>query len=453
MTLKELQAERAATLQKAKAMNDAAKAENRDLTDDEKVSMDDLLAKADGLKVGITASEADASRASRLELGIADLNTSRGRRTTPDEPDNGLAVNDLSSVSAGEDLRATDPNFGFVNYGDFVGAVRNAGNPGFSGPLDDRLAFMSAALGQNVAAGDDGGFLVPPAQSNVVFERALEILPIIGQTDRIVLSGPGNSMTIISTVDHDRSGTTFRYAGVIPYWTDEAEQITRSNLKFRKTQLIANKLAALSYATDESMSDAVVNFGERLLTKHATAIADELVEAVMFGNGVGRPLGAFISDAAVTLTRGTTTAIKFEDVINMEERLYGPSDGRAQYYFNGNSCWRQVRTLKLSGGTGNDPAAIIDTGARTLDGRAYNKTEHCEALGTKGDIALADFSQYVLLTKGNVDTAMSIHLRFDFGETAFRSTFRVDGKPHWERPLTPRKGLNQVSPFVLLSTK
>lgn len=49
---------------------------------------------------------------------------------------------------------------------------------------------------------------------------------------------------------------------------------------------------------------------------------------------------------------------------------------------------------------------------------------------------------------------MSIHLRFDYGETAFRFMFEIDGQPWIAEPLTPFKGsANTLSPFVTLATR
>jgi len=170
----------------------------------------------------------------------------------------------------------------------------------------------------------------------------------------------------------------------------------------------------------------------------------------MFGNGVGKPLGAFATDACVTVTRGTASTWRYADVMNMEMALWSRSEGAARWYFNA-ELWDQVRTMKISGGAGNDASMIVDIRSQTLDGRPYIKTDHCLAKGSAGDACLGDFSQYLLARKGSVQTAMSIHLRFDYQETAFRSSFRVDGKPAWDRALTPRKGSQTVSPFVKLS--
>ena len=52
-------------------------------------------------------------------------------------------------------------------------------------------------------------------------------------------------------------------------------------------------------------------------------------------------------------------------------------------------------------------------------------------------------SQYILIDKGGVQSASSIHVRFVNDETVFRFVYRVDGLPIWQSPLTPFKGSEQ----------
>ena len=80
--------------------------------------------------------------------------------------------------------------------------------------------------------------------------------------------------------------------------------------------------------------------------------------------------------------------------------------------------------------------------------------EQCATLGTVGDIILADLSQYLLIEKGGIKTASSIHVQFLTDETAFRFVYRVNGQPVWNSALTPFKGTsNTLSPFVALATR
>ena len=90
-----------------------------------------------------------------------------------------------------------------------------------------------------------------------------------------------------------------------------------------------------------------------------------------------------------------------------------------------------------------------------LLGKPLNLTEHCQTLGTKGDIILADYGQYLVGQKagGGVSTASSIHLKFVEDEVAFRFTIRTDGQPWMLSKITPKHGSNSMSAFVALNTR
>lgn len=452
MTIEQLRAERVRALEEAQAIVKVGKDEGRDLTEDETSKMGTLLDDADAKTVEIEKVEKAAMLSDRVATAVAALDKPEARKIAPD------GIMQPARVVVGEDRWEADPQLGFATYGDFCRSVKTASLPG--SVVDDRLLKIRQAYGSNTVSGEEGGFLIPPEYSNRIYERASEILPILGQCDQLTIAG--NSITINGTVDHNRNGTTYRYGGVVVYWVSEAAQITRSTLKFRQVTLKLNKLAALSYVTEEELSDANVNFGERLINKMAEGIADELVEAVMFGTGVGQPLGAFASDACISTTAEMGQAadtIVFENILEMSTNLWTPSMGRADWYYNG-ECLPQLRTMVLEVGAGGVPVYLVGNSIAggapaSLNGRPAYPTEHCEAMGDAGDIVVGDFSQYLLAMKGSVTTALSVHLRFDYDEVAFKSVFRVDGRPAWEQPLRPRKGASakRVSPWVKLAAR
>ncbi len=432
---------------------DATKA--RDLSPEEETRADALEKEAKGYRESIEATEAKAAklaaRSAAHQASVAFLKVTPPHKPA-DTEDEKAALTHIHE-NAKDDLKG-----GFRDYGDFVAmTVRGSQEHGIPTAWMNRPE-VKGAYGQNTFNGEDGGFLVPVEFSNRIFERVTVGLPILEQTDRLTLAG--NTIEITGMSDHDRNGTTYRYAGVIIYYVGEGGQITRSNLKFRKIKLSLNKLAALSFVTEEEMSDANVNFGQRLLEKHALGIREELIENVMFGTGAGQPLGAFSANSTAVITAAKETdqaadTVVLENVFEMEQQLWSPSDTRAIFLYN-RELRKQLRLLKQDIGTGGSPVGLFERGrgesADMLDGYPAYATEHCEKAGDLGDFCLGDFSQYILATKGTTQTAMSQHLRFDYDETAFRSTFRVDGRPAWDQSFRPRKGASakREAPFVKL---
>jgi HK97 family phage major capsid protein len=89
----------------------------------------------------------------------------------------------------------------------------------------------------------------------------------------------------------------------------------------------------------------------------------------------------------------------------------------------------------------------------TMFGRPVVPTEYNATMGAVNDVLLADLSQYLLIDKGSVQQAASVHVRFLYDEMTYKFSYRVDGQPLWDKALTPYQGSNTVSPFVNLAVR
>jgi HK97 family phage major capsid protein len=78
--------------------------------------------------------------------------------------------------------------------------------------------------------------------------------------------------------------------------------------------------------------------------------------------------------------------------------------------------------------------------------------EQAPALGTQGDIVLADLSQYMTIT-GAPRYALSADAGFLTDESLIRFTLRCDGNPMWSSPITPYNGTLTRSPFITLAAR
>jgi HK97 family phage major capsid protein len=59
----------------------------------------------------------------------------------------------------------------------------------------------------------------------------------------------------------------------------------------------------------------------------------------------------------------------------------------------------------------------------------------------------------MIIDKGGVNMATSIHIYFVTDETAFRFTYRVNGQPMWHSPLTAAHGSTTYSPYIALAVR
>jgi hypothetical protein len=67
-----------------------------------------------------------------------------------------------------------------------------------------------------------------------------------------------------------------------------------------------------------------------------------------------------------------------------------------------------------------------------------------------------DPSQYILIEKGGLQAAESIHVAFLTAESCFRFTYRIIGSPLQKSKITPYKRTNTnfyLSPYVAIAAR
>lgn len=345
---------------------------------------------------------------------------------------------------------AKDNEKRFASFGEQLMAAYRAVMPG--GKVDERLS-TRAASGLNESTPSDGGFLVQQDFVTELLKRTYETGILASKVKKIPISTNANGMKI-NAIDEDSRANGSRWGGVQTYWEGEADEITASKPKFRQMELSLKKLTGLCYATDELLQDAAA-LEAVIRQAFAEEFGFKIDDAILSGSGEGEPLGILNSGAIVTVAKeaSQTDVITVENLIKMWNRLWSRSRANAVWYIN-QELEPYLYTLKI----GDKPVYIPAGGLSekpygTLFGRPVVPIEQCSAAGEVGDIILADIGQYLLIDKGGVKAASSIHVRFLYDENVFRFIYRVDGKPIWTKPLTPYKGSATVSPFVTLAKR
>lgn len=339
----------------------------------------------------------------------------------------------------------------FRDSTEFFSAVVNAGKVALSGgELDPRLHKL--ASGANESIGSEGGFLVDTDTSSELMKRAYTVGTLAAKVRKIPISTNANG-TKINGVDETSRANGSRYGGIQSYWAAEAGTVTATQPKFRKIELNLKKLFALAYATEEQLADGpqLKQFIDEAVPAE---IAFKLDDAILAGTGAGTPLGILNSGAYVSQAAEgsqTATTVNAANVAKMFGRLWAPSIANAEWYIN-QDVFQQLPQMTLANMPVYSPN-FQSSPYGTLLGRPINMIEHASTLGTLGDISLMDLSQYALATKGGVNAAVSMHVRFLYDEQVFKFTMRVDGQPMWNAPLTPYKGSNTQSPFVFLAAR
>jgi HK97 family phage major capsid protein len=318
---------------------------------------------------------------------------------------------------------------------------------------------FGAASGLQEAVPSDGGFLVGSDFSQELIRSMYEDnTQLISRVRRMSVSANSNG-TKMYGVDETSRADGSRFGGVRGYWGAEAATITSSKPSFREIDLTLNKLFALVYSTDELLQDASMleSFIMDVVPKELNF---KVQDAILNGDGAGKPLGILESPALVTVSKETgqdADTIEWENIKNMYRRLHARNRANAVWLANIDTL-SELMGMEMPVGTGGVPVWLPANQAQgmpneTLLGRPILYLEQSPTLGDKGDIVLADLSDYILIDKGGVQSAASMHVQFTTDEMAFRFIYRVDGQTMRNSAITPFKGSDTISSFVTLAAR
>lgn len=352
-------------------------------------------------------------------------------------------------------------------FGNFLQAVASVtkGNP-----PDPRLLMVpqsphAAASGMNTSVGSEGGFLVRTDFSTALLARAMEE-SVLAQRCTTIDIGEGADGIELPYIDETSRANGSRWGGVQVYRRAEADTVTASKPKLGMLEIRLEDLMGICYSTDRAMRDAV-SLGQIIQTAFASEFSFKVDDEIIRGTGVGQSLGLLNSPALVTqAAEGSQVAdtLVAENVIKMRARLHARNRSNSAWYINQElETQLPLMVVKVKNVAGSEnvggapvymPANGLSVGGYdTLFGKPVIPIEQCSAIGDVGDILLCDLSQYLLIRKGALETAESIHVRFLYGENTFRFTYRINGAPAWKSALTPYKGASTLSPFVTLAAR
>jgi HK97 family phage major capsid protein len=346
-----------------------------------------------------------------------------------------------------------DPQKHFRSFGEQLSAIAQHYS---GGATDARLVRAPFGAGESDASA--GGFLVQSDFASAVWTRAYDMGDILGRVFKLPISANANGIKL-PAVDESSRVTGSRWGGVQSYWLAEGDQPTATKPKFRLIELDLKKLFSVMSVTDELLQDQ-----SALETIATQAFSEEIMfmteDGIIEGDGVGKPMGIMNAPCLVTVAKDSGQAaatVSLNNIVNMWSRMWIRSRKNAVWYIN-QDVEPQIYQLSQTVGTGGLPmfmpaGGINNAPYSSLFGRPLIPIEYASTLGTPGDLILADFSQYVVADKRGVQAATSMHVRFLTDEMVFRFTYRVDGEPLWHTPLTPFKGSNSKSPFIVLAQR
>ncbi len=301
-----------------------------------------------------------------------------------------------------------------------------------------------------------GGFLIGETFSEELIGSLYSPDRLPGMVRKVTLTGNTNTFKQ-SGFDETSRANGSRWGGIQSYYEQEGGKKTKSKPKFRQIELGLIKLIGLCYAGDELVQDAA-RFGEYLREAFTDEINFKVTNSILNGTGSGQPLGIGNSGALVTCDKEvgqTADTIIWENILAMLKR-YRPMTPGAGIFVVNQDCLGELLSMSIPIGTSGIPVyqpGNIPGGAGMLAGMRVLFSEASPTLGDAGDILLLDPRAYLLIDKAGIQSASSIHLRFDYDETTYRWVYRHNGQPLFASPITPYKGSDTVSPFFVIEAR
>lgn len=316
------------------------------------------------------------------------------------------------------------------------------------------VRLQAAATGAGTQSDSQLGFAVPAEVAPGIERTMFESGKILGRVDARSITGNTISYNVFSETSRADGS---RQGGVLGYWVDEGTAPTASMFKLSRMELKLRKVGALGVMTDELIADAV-GLGGELEASFERELVFQVENKIIRGNGASAPLGILNAPCLVSVTKDTgqtAATITTTNLANMWARFPDSSEANGVWLVN-KQTRTQLDNLFTPVGTSGVAPRFVNYGPKnvlSMYGAEVVTCEYPEALGTVGDIVLADLKQYRLIRKGGVEQASSMHVYFSQGEQAFRAFYRVDGQPTPRAAITPFKGSGTQSPFVVVATR
>lgn len=422
-----LRAKKGGVVDKMRAILTTAEEEDRDLTAEEQTEYDSLKSEKDGLDRRIERLEA-------LEEETAALN----------------AVIPAASRRSGIQRPGGDPAAReFENIGEFLHAVRFRQS-------DQRLNFV-----EGVGAADEendlraemrmdndtqGGFMVPTQFRPTIMSVSPQDSLVRPRASVIPAGSPPDAGITMPALDQSGDNPGNVFGGMTFAWVEEGGEKPETDAELRGISLVPHEIAGHVTVTDKLLRNwqASASFLENLMRGGVSAAEDY---AFLRGTGVGQPLGALNAPVLKGVNRAVTNQVSYTDLVNMVAVLM--MRGGSPVWSIPQGALPQIAKLKDENGNYIWIANARDGFAGTLLGYPVRWNNRAPALGSKGDILLADWSYYLIKDGSGPFVAASEHVKFTSNKTVIKIFWNVDGAPWMHAPFKEENGY-EVSPFVAL---
>jgi len=394
---------------------------------------------------------------------------------------NTIDLNDLKSLISAQVIEVLSQLPGENDKGKFLSPsdkhpniVNPSSNSFFSdkitgdGPWDSFREFLNACkIGTDSrlekAAGDPsmttgdpeaGGFMVPEGYTAELLFTPLEEAVLLPRVRKVEMtSGTQKFPRVVET-----SHASNLFGGIQTYWKPELGEKKSKKPALGMLNLRARDLTGLCYFSDSLLQDSSPSVEKSIKTLFSQALNFELEDCIFNGLGDGQPLGILQSGALISVDKEAAQpadTFVYENAVNMYAALHPAARAGAVWVFHP-SVVPQLLTMSLTVGAAGSAVYVSNAALsppEKIFGLPVFYSEHLNVLGDAGDALLCNPKFYMLGMRKKLSIDVSIHLKFEFNQTAIRFVIRADGMPQLDDPLTLKDGSTQVSPFVSLKVR
>lgn len=419
--MNELMERRAKILEALKAILDNADAEKRDLTEEDETRYTELEAELSEVDEKIKIEEKRQARRAKLESRENELK---------------LPVNQPPRMAA--TYKPEDPEE-FSSIGEFLFSVRF--NPG-----DRRLNDLYEGRAQSMGVGSEGGFMVPTQFRETLLSVSPQEAIFRPRCTVIPAGDPPDSEITMPALDQGAAQNM--YGGVSFAWVTEGGTKSETDMSLKEVSWKPHEVAGYTVLTDKLLRNwaAASSTIEGQFRLAKIGLEDEVFYN---GDGVGKPLGLLNSPARIDYARATASQIAFADVAGMYARL---RRGMNPVWIASQTTIPQLVNIADAASQNIWVQNAAPGLPPSMLGIPVLFSERSVALGTKGDLILADLSHYYIKDGSGPFVAASEHVYFTSNKTVIKIFWNVDGHPWLQEPI-PLEGstANTVSPFIVLN--
>jgi HK97 family phage major capsid protein len=243
----------------------------------------------------------------------------------------------------------------------------------------------------------------------------------------------------------DQGSAENMFGGVEVNWIGEGTTKPTTDAKIKQINLTPHEVAAKVILTDKLLRNwqAAGTLVSELLRKAMAAAEDY---AFLRGDGVAKPKGVIGGSSTISVNRQTAATVAYADIVGMEAKLIADA---MPVWVASRAVAAQLRLMEDSEGHLIWTQGAVAGQPSTLLGYPVVFSTRLPALGSKGDLTLADFRYYLIKDGSGPFVAASEHRYFEDNKTVIKAFWNVDGQCWLNEPVTEEDG-EEYSPFVQL---